>query len=129
MGVGGDGYERDLNTGTRGRIPRVDVHGRERIFIVLLPFQMSLILLFSKGNDNAACRKRSRRRTGTNRDKWPRSGIWQNKILSLFLYFLSFSNDSTVMNIYRLRRYRVRRIRRRIDELLAVAILAFDCHF
>ena len=78
-GGGDDGYERDRNTGTRIPSPRVDVHGRVRTFLVpsffvLLPFLMTQPLLFSTVNEEAAWRTRPRRRTGTNRDKWPRSG-------------------------------------------------------
>ena len=56
-----------------------EVRGRVRTFLVpsffvLLPFLMNLPLLFSAVNEDAAWRTRPRRRTGTNRDKWPRSG-------------------------------------------------------
>ena len=76
---GGDGYERDRNTRTRGRSPRVDVNGLVGTFLVpsffvLLPFLMNLTLLLSTGNEDTACRTRLCRRTGKNRDKWPRPG-------------------------------------------------------
>ena len=55
-----------------------EVQGRVRTFFVpsffvILPFLMSLTLLFSTGNEDAAWQTRLCQRMGTKRDKWSRS--------------------------------------------------------